>query len=126
MIFKDYTMTFEFESFEQEPCYVISVAAKIIGVHEQTLRYYERLGICIPSRTTGRHRLYSAKDLDKFKKIKTIIEDMGVNLAGAQLALQLMEQVIELRKEIENLKLLVEHYRKEAENNGGNDGYQTR
>ena len=126
MIFKEHTMTFEFESFEQEPCYVISVAAKIIGVHEQTLRYYERLGICIPSRTTGRHRLYSAKDLEKLQKIKTLIEDMGVNLAGAQLALQLMQQVIELRKEIENLKLLVDHYRKEVENNGGDDGYQTR
>ena len=48
---------------------------------------------------------------------------MGVNLAGAQLALQLMQQVIELRKEIENLKLLVEHYRKDVESNGGTDGY---
>jgi len=123
---KEHVMTFQFEAFEQEPCYVISVAAKIIGVHEQTLRYYERLGICIPSRTTGRHRLYSAKDLEKLQKIKTLIEDMGVNLAGAQLALQLMQQVIELRKEIENLKLLVDHYRKEVENNGGDDGYQTR
>ena len=119
-------MPFDFQAFEQAPCYIISVAAKIIGVHEQTLRYYERLGICIPSRTTGRHRLYSAKDLEKLRKIKTLIEDMGVNLAGAQLALQLMQQVIELRKEIETLKLLLEHYRKDVESNGENDVYQAR
>jgi MerR family transcriptional regulator/heat shock protein HspR len=86
-----------------EPCFVISVAARIIGVHAQTLRYYERLGLIWPSRTVGRQRLYSMADIERLRRIKALTEDMGVNLAGAEVALKLMMRVEDLEKEVQTL-----------------------
>ena len=89
--------------FRQEPCFVISVAARIVGVHAQTLRYYERVGLIWPSRTVGRQRLYSVADIDRLRRIKALTEDMGVNLAGAEVALKLMVRIEELEAEVERL-----------------------
>ena len=86
-----------------EPCFVISVAARIIGVHAQTLRYYERVGLIWPSRTVGRQRLYSMADIERLRRIKALTEDMGVNLAGAEVALKLMMRVEDLEKEVQAL-----------------------
>ena len=86
-----------------EPCYVISVAAKIIGLHAQTLRYYERAGLVTPSRSVGRRRLYSPMDIEKLRRIKTLTEDLGINLAGAQVALKLMARMSEMQNEIDRL-----------------------
>ena len=85
--------------FQDEPCFVISVAARIIGVHAQTLRYYERVGLIWPSRTGGRQRLYTMADIERLKRIKTLTEDMGVNLAGAEVALKLMRRIEDLENE---------------------------
>ena len=84
------------DRFGDEPCFVISVAARIIGVHAQTLRYYERVGLIWPSRTGGRQRLYSVADIERLRRIKSLTEDMGVNLAGAEVALKLMMRIEEL------------------------------
>jgi len=84
----------------EEPLYVISVAAKMVGVHAQTLRYYERVGIIKPSRTQGRIRLYSQKDIEKLQKIKTLMNDLGVNLAGVEVILRLTEYISRLEKEL--------------------------
>ena len=86
-----------------DPCFVISVAARMVGVHAQTLRYYERVNLIWPSRTVGRQRLYSMADIDRLRRIKTLTEDMGVNLAGAEVALRLMMRIEQL--EAENRRL---------------------
>jgi len=87
-----------------EPVYLISVVAKLMNIHPQTLRQYEREGLLKPSRTEGRMRLYSQRDIDKLKVILTLARDMGVNLAGIDIILQLKEEIERLQKEIETLK----------------------
>ncbi len=89
--------------FRDEPCFVISVAARMVGVHAQTLRYYERVGIIWPSRTVGRQRLYSMADLERIRRVKALIDDMGLNLAGAEVALKLMSRIQELEAEVARL-----------------------
>ena len=86
-----------------EPCFVISVAARIVGVHAQTLRHYERAGLIWPSRTMGRQRLYSMADIERIRRLRTLTEDMGVNLAGAEVALKLMARIEELEVEVATL-----------------------
>ena len=89
--------------FQDEPCFVISVAARIVGVHAQTLRHYERVGLIWPSRTGGRQRLYSMADIERLRRLKTLTEDMGLNLAGAEVALKLMNRIEELEGEVKQL-----------------------
>ncbi len=91
-----------------EPIFVISVAARMIGVHAQTLRYYERAGLIAPSRSEGNRRYYSQDDLERLRHIKALIDDMGVNLAGAEIALRLMERVQELELELQDLRQQVQ------------------
>ncbi len=91
------------KKFQDEPCFVISVAARIVGVHAQTLRHYERVGLIWPSRTGGRQRLYSMADIDRLRRLKTLTEDMGLNLAGAEVALKLMNRIEELEGEVKQL-----------------------
>ncbi len=92
----------------EEPCFVISIAARMVGLHAQTLRYYERVGLIWPSRTNGRQRLYSQADIDRLRRIKTFTEDMGVNLAGAEVALKLMARIDELEREVKSLSATIE------------------
>ena len=89
--------------FREQPCFVISVAARMVGVHAQTLRYYERVGIIWPSRTEGRQRLYSMADLERIRRVKTLIDEMGMNLAGAEVALKLMARIEDLEGEVKRL-----------------------
>src|SRR5437764_14727223 len=70
-----------------QPCYIISVAARLVNMHPQTLRYYERLGLIEPSRSSGKIRLYSARDVERRKQIHGYVHDLGVNLAGGELVL---------------------------------------
>jgi len=86
-----------------EPIYVISVAARMVGVHQQTLRYYERAGLIVPSRSDGNRRYYSERDLDRLRRIKSLMEDMGMNLAGAEVTLKLMEKITELESKLKNV-----------------------
>ncbi|WP_033122393.1 heat shock protein transcriptional repressor HspR [Helicobacter pylori] len=79
-----------------EPLYLISVVAKILCVHPQTLRQYEKEGLIEPSRTDGKMRLYSQRDMDKIKTILRLTRDMGVNLAGVDIILRLKEKLDEL------------------------------
>jgi MerR family transcriptional regulator/heat shock protein HspR len=88
----------------EEPVYMISVVSKILNIHPQTLRQYEREGLIKPSRTKGRMRLYSQKDIDRLKLILSLIRDLGVNLAGVEIILQLKEEIERLQREIEVLK----------------------
>ena len=95
-----------------EPCLVISIAARMVGVHAQTLRYYERVGLIWPSRSNGRQRLYSQADIDRLRRIKTFTEDMGVNLAGAEVALKLMARIDELERQVQLLTEALEESRR--------------
>ncbi|MEX2314187.1 MAG: MerR family transcriptional regulator [Thermomicrobiales bacterium] len=85
---------------ESEPLYVISVASRLLQLHPQTLRKYEREGFVAPSRTTGNLRLYSSQDIDRLRQVKTLVEERGINLAGVQLALQLTGDIRALQGEL--------------------------
>jgi len=87
-----------------EPVYLISVVATMLDIHPQTLRQYEREGLVQPSRTGGRMRLYSRKDIDRMKLILRLTRQMGVNLAGVDVALQLKEQINQMQQEIDALR----------------------
>jgi MerR family transcriptional regulator/heat shock protein HspR len=87
-----------------EPVYLISVVSKILNIHPQTLRQYEREGLIKPSRTEGKMRLYSQRDIDRLKLILSLVRDLGVNLAGVEIILQLKEEIERLQKEIDTLK----------------------
>lgn len=83
-------------SLYEEPCYIISVAARMVNMHPQTLRYYERLGLIEPSRSNGKIRLYSVRDLERLRQIHNYVKDLGVNLAGVEIIMKLTEKLIEL------------------------------
>lgn len=87
-----------------EPCYVISIAARMIGVHAQTLRYYERAGIIEPSRSQGNQRLYSEEDIAKLRQIKTLVDDLGINLAGVEIILRLTRKINVMENQIQQLE----------------------
>ena len=87
-----------------EPVYLISVVASMLNIHPQTLRQYEREGLVEPSRTQGRMRLYSQRDIDRMKLILRLTRQLGVNLAGVDIVLQLKEQIDQMQEEIESLK----------------------
>jgi MerR family transcriptional regulator/heat shock protein HspR len=87
-----------------EPCYIISVAARIVNMHPQTLRYYERLGLIEPSRSRGKIRLYSSRDLERLKLIHSYVDDLGVNLAGVEIIMNLTERMAEMEAEIKRLQ----------------------
>ena len=88
----------------QEPRYVISVAAKILGIQTHTLRYYERVGIVEPSRSRGNIRLYSEEDLEQLRHVKSLIEELGVNLAGAEVILRMAQQISQLQARVQELE----------------------
>lgn len=83
-----------------EPVYLISVVADILGVHPQTLRQYEKEGLIKPSRTNGKIRLYSQKDINHIKYVLTLTKEIGVNLAGVDIILQLNKRIEELEKDM--------------------------
>jgi MerR family transcriptional regulator/heat shock protein HspR len=82
--------------FDQE-LYLISMAARKLGMHPQTLRKYERLGLVQPSRTIGSMRLYSRDELERLRLIKRLVDDAGINLAGVQRLLSIAEVVQRIR-----------------------------
>src|SRR5688572_9267002 len=88
----------------EEPAFIISVAARMLGVHAQTLRYYERVGLLTPSRSRGRIRLYSQRDLDRIRQVHRLIDDLGVNLAGAEVIIDMSARLRALEAENETLR----------------------
>jgi MerR family transcriptional regulator/heat shock protein HspR len=88
-------------SEENEPRYGISIAARMIGVRTHTLRYYERIGIIEPRRSQGNIRLYSNSDIALLRRAKTLMGDLGVNLAGIEVILRMLERMAELQNRLE-------------------------
>ncbi len=87
-----------------EPCYVISVAARILGVQTHTLRYYEKIGIIEPPRSRGNIRLYSDRDIAHLRRAKALMDNLGVNLAGVEVILRMAQRMTELQQHIEGLE----------------------
>ncbi|MFC8448397.1 heat shock protein transcriptional repressor HspR [Kitasatospora sp. NPDC057223] len=88
---------------EDTPVYVISVAAELSGLHPQTLRQYDRLGLVCPDRTAGRGRRYSARDIQQLREVQRLSQDEGINLAGIKRIIELENQVAALQSRIGEL-----------------------
>ncbi|WP_432883858.1 heat shock protein transcriptional repressor HspR [Kribbella sp. CA-245084] len=88
---------------DRTPIYVISVAAQLAGMHPQTLRQYDRLGLVVPSRASGRGRRYSAYDVAKLRYVQHLSQEEGVNLAGIRHILALQSEVEDLRQRVNQL-----------------------
>lgn len=91
---------------ELTPKYTISVVAQMVGLHEQSLRMYERKGLIQPQRSDGNIRLFSDADVERVRSIKRLVDDLGVNLAGAEVILHMREQMDLMRQELEQLQRL--------------------
>ncbi|MBA7603848.1 hypothetical protein ES703_10966 [subsurface metagenome] len=96
---------------DSTPCYVISVAARMLGIHAQTLRYYEKARIIQPSRSSGRVRLYSNRDIGRLRQIRTLMDDLGVNIAGVEVILRLSERIAEMERIIKEKDLEIKRLR---------------
>ena len=88
----------------EDPVFIISVAARMLGVRTQTLRYYERLGLVEPARTRGNQRVFSRRDIERIQRIRGLMDDLGVNLAGVEVVMKLLERLSTAERQIERLK----------------------
>ncbi len=84
-----------------EPVYMISVAAKLCHLHPQTLRMYERLGLVKPARISSKNRVYSDSDIERLLQIQRLTQDMGVNLAGVEVILDLLEKIQRMQEQMD-------------------------
>jgi MerR family transcriptional regulator/heat shock protein HspR len=109
------------EAFDRdEPMYVISVAARLLETHPQTLRYYERMGLLKPTRSSGKIRLYSQREIERLRKIQRLTNELGVNLAGVEIIIDLTERLENLQAQMkqreEQLTAEIERLRKQLDN----------
>ena len=88
----------------EEPVFQISVVARVMGMHQQTLRKYERDGFLRPHRTGGNTRLYSQRDIERLQQMVRLVDELGVNLAGAEVILRMTNQIEELRRELDETR----------------------
>lgn len=96
---------------DTEPRYVISIAARMLSIQTHTLRYYEKIGIIEPSRSRGNIRLYSERDIARLRQVKTLMDDLGVNLAGIEVILRMAQRMTELQRHMRELESEVERLR---------------
>ena len=97
---------------DDRPRYVISIAAEILSTRTYTLRYYEKVGIIKPYRSPGNLRLYSDSDIALLHRVMTLMEDLGVNLAGVEDILRMSKRMAELKQANEELKSEIERFRR--------------
>lgn len=95
----------------EEPCYVISIVARMTGMHAQTLRQYERIGLVEPKRSRGNIRLYSRADVARLRQVQRLINDLGLNPAGAEVVLRMSERLQTAEAENELLRREVQRLR---------------
>jgi MerR family transcriptional regulator/heat shock protein HspR len=100
-----------FAEQDREPCYVISVAARMVGLHAQSLRHYERIGLIRPSRSNGRQRLYSQSDVERLRQIQRLVRDLGLNLAGVEVIIRMNERIRHMEEEMTRLRAELQTYR---------------
>ena len=96
--------------------YVISVAARMCGVHPQTLRHYERIGLIQPARTGGNIRLYSDEDIERLRQVQRLIDELGVNLAGVEVIMNMTDRIERQQREFEeHVREIEEQHQHELE-----------
>lgn len=93
---------------DSEPKYVISVAARIVGIEAHTLRYYERLGLVQPYRSQGNIRYYSESDVGRLRRVKALMDDLGINLAGVEVVIRMAEKMAEMQHQIQEMESEIE------------------
>jgi MerR family transcriptional regulator/heat shock protein HspR len=98
------------ESFDTEPRYVISVAARMLDMQTHTLRYYEKVGIIEPRRSRGNIRLYSDRDIALLQRVKTLVDDMGVNLPGVEVILRMVQRMEDLQQELDDVRTQLQQW----------------
>ncbi len=108
-------------SSDSEPRYVISVAARIVGVETHTLRYYERLGLIHPYRSRGNIRYYSESDIARIRYIKTLMDDLGINLAGVEVVMRMAEKIAEMQQRLREMEMEIEQLRRSTREIGDRD-----
>ena len=96
---------------DSEPKYVISIAARIVGIEAHTLRYYERLGLVQPYRSQGNIRYYSETDVERLRHIKALMDDLGINLAGVEVVIRMAEKIAEMQRQIQEMESEIEQLR---------------
>ena len=96
---------------DSDPRYVISIAARIVGIETHTLRYYESLGLVQPYRSRGNVRYYSEGDIERIRHIRTLMDDLGINLAGVEVVMRMAERMAEMQRQIEEMESEVERLR---------------
>ncbi len=94
--------------------YTIRVAAEQAGLHEQSLRMYERRGLIQPERSKGNIRLFSDEDIEQIRFIKRLVDDLGVNLAGVEVIMHMRSQLIEAQTRLAQLALELEQVRRDG------------
>ena len=101
----------EKENRDTEPRYVISVAARMLDIQTYTLRYYEKIGIIEPHRSQGHIRLYSERDIARLRRVKSLTDEMGINLAGVEVILRMLENISQLHSELEQVREQLNKYK---------------
>ena len=91
-----------------EPCFAIGIVARMVGLHAQTLRYYERAGLVEPSRSKGKIRLYSPRDVERLGQIRRLTEELGLNLAGVEVMLRMTDRIAQMEEEMEEMRAQLE------------------
>jgi len=94
-----------------EPVLQISVVARMVGLHQQTIRSYERIGLVQPARSGGNTRLFSFRDVERLRQVIRLVNDLGVNLAGVEVILRLSNRVEELQQELARCRAELEQTR---------------
>ena len=106
-------------NMKNEPRYVISVASEILNIQTYTLRYYEKIGIIKPARSSGNIRLYSDHDLILVNKVRKLMDELGVNLAGVEVIMRMNHQLAELQQEKEQIQNELDRLRRIIEDYQG-------
>jgi MerR family transcriptional regulator/heat shock protein HspR len=91
-----------------EPRYVISIAARIVGIETHTLRYYESIGLVQPYRSKGNIRYYSEADIERLRHVKALMGDLGINLAGVEVVIRMAEKMTEMQHRIKEMESEIE------------------
>ncbi len=108
---------------KDQPSYCfIGAAARFLGVQCHTLRYYEKIGIIEPSRSRGNIRLYSAEDLAYLQRVKALMDELGVSLAGAEVILRMTQQITELQERIKELQAELRRAKRQDRGRGKTKG----
>jgi MerR family transcriptional regulator/heat shock protein HspR len=97
--------------YDTEPRYVISVAARMLDTQTHTLRYYEKVGIIEPHRSQGNVRLYSDSDIALLHRVKSLVDELGVNLPGVEVILRMMEHMNDMQKELQHAQQEIDKLR---------------